>query len=90
MVARAHLASQKGLPYAFASHFATTHLYNALKIYRERFQPSEFLQQPYTMAGINVFVADTDEEGERLFTTLIQMFAGVLTGTPRPIQPQAK
>src|SRR5690554_471218 len=83
----AHLAARKGLPYAFASHFASTHLFNALKIYYEQFQPSDFLKQPYTMAGINVFVADTDEEAERLFTTLIRMFVGVLTGAKSALQP---
>ena len=85
----AHLAAAKGLPYAFASHFASTHLLNALKIYHDEFQPSEFLQQPYTIAGVNVFVADTDQEAERLFTTLIKMFMGVLTGVPEPLQPPA-
>jgi luciferase family oxidoreductase group 1 len=83
----AHLAASKGLPYAFASHFATTHLFQALKIYHERFQPSGVLQQPYTMAGINVIIADTDEEAERQFTTLIRMFLGVLTGARDPLQP---
>ncbi|HEY0895622.1 MAG TPA: LLM class flavin-dependent oxidoreductase [Sphingobacteriaceae bacterium] len=86
----AHLAAAKGLPYAFASHFASTHLLSALKIYHEEFQPSEFLQKPYTIAGVNVFVADTDQEAERLFTTLIKMFMGVLTGVPEPLQPPAE
>jgi luciferase family oxidoreductase group 1 len=83
----AHLAGRKGLPYAFASHFASTYLLQALKIYRQEFQPSEALQQPYTMAGINVIVADTDEEAEQLFTSLIRMFVGVLTGARDPLQP---
>lgn len=83
----AHLAAQKGLPYAFASHFASTHLLKALDIYREQFQPSAVLQTPYTMAGINVFVADTDEQAERLFTTLIRMFVGVLTGATTALHP---
>lgn len=83
----AHLSAAKGLPYAFASHFATTHLFNALKIYREEFQPSEFLEAPYTMAGVNVIVADSDEEAEQLFTTLIKMFLGVLTGAKDALQP---
>jgi len=83
----AHLAAKKGLPYAFASHFASTHLMNALHIYREEFQPSAVLENPYTIAGINVFVADTDEQAERLFTTLIRMFVGVLTGTPTALHP---
>ncbi len=83
----AHLAAEKGLPYAFASHFASTHLINALNIYREEFQPSAILENPYTIAGINVFVADTDEQAERLFTTLIRMFVGVLTGTQTALHP---
>jgi luciferase family oxidoreductase group 1 len=83
----AHLAAKKGLPYAFASHFASTYLNDALKIYRQEFQPSEFLSQPYTIAGINVYVADTDEEAQALFTTLIKMFVGVLTGAREPLHP---
>ncbi len=83
----AHLAAEKGLPYAFASHFASTHLLNALRIYKQEFKPSEFLQKPYTMAGINVFVADTDEEAEKLFTSLIRMFWGILTGSRDLLHP---
>ena len=83
----AHLAAKKGLPYAFASHFASTHLLNALAIYWREFQASEVLSEPYTIAGINVLIADTDEEAERLFTTLIRMFLGVLTGSKQALQP---
>src|SRR5690554_4441064 len=83
----AYLSAKRGLPYAFASHFATTHLLQALKIYHEQFQPSEALAKPYTMAGVNIVIADTDEEAQRLFTTLIRMFLGVLTGARDPLQP---
>ncbi|WP_299820602.1 LLM class flavin-dependent oxidoreductase [uncultured Pontibacter sp.] len=82
-----HIAAEKGLPYAFASHFASTHLHNALRIYEQEFQPSEFLEKPYTIAGVNILVADTDEEAEKLFTSLIRMFVGVLTGSREPLQP---
>jgi luciferase family oxidoreductase group 1 len=82
-----HIAAEKGLPYAFASHFASTHLHNALRIYEQEFQPSEFLEKPYTIAGANVLVADTDEEAEKLFTSLIRMFVGVLTGSRDPLHP---
>src|SRR5690606_3639496 len=83
----AHLSAAKGLPYSFASHFASAHLFEALKIYHQEFQPSEFLEKPYTMAGVNAFVADTNEEAEALFSTLIRMFMGVLTGVSSPLQP---
>jgi luciferase family oxidoreductase group 1 len=83
----AHLAARMGLPYAFASHFASTYLLQALNIYNREFEPSEFLHQPYTMAGVNVLVADTDEEAAKLFTSLIRMFVGILTGRRQPLQP---
>ena len=83
----AHLAAKKGLPYAFASHFATTHLSNALAIYHNEFQPSPVLEKPYTLAGINVIVADTDEEAERMSTSLYKMIIGLLTGKRGFMQP---
>ncbi|WP_417198630.1 LLM class flavin-dependent oxidoreductase [Bizionia sp.] len=76
----AHLAAKKGLPYAFASHFATTHLWDAIEIYRKEFQPSKTLQKPYVMTGVNIIVADTDEEAQRLSTSLIRMILGIFTG----------
>ncbi len=83
----AHLAAKKGLPYAFASHFATTHLMNALQIYHQEFQPSSELEKPYTMAGVNIIVADTDEEAERISTSLYKMIVGLLTGNRGFMQP---
>lgn len=83
----AHLAAKMGLPYAFASHFATGFLNEALDIYRKEFQPSEYLDKPYTIAGVNVIAANTDDEAERNFTSLIRMFLGILTGKREPLQP---
>jgi len=83
----AHLAAKKGLPYAFASHFATTHLWEAIDIYRKEFQPSDSMAQPYVMAGVNVIIADTDEEAQRLYTSLIRMIVGIFTGKRDYVQP---
>lgn len=83
----AHLAAKKGLPYAFASHFATTHLMNALQIYHREFQPSKELEKPYTMAGVNIIIADTDEEADRISTSLYKMIVGLLTGNRGFMQP---
>ena len=69
-----HLAAMLGLPYAFASHFAPDALYQALEVYRTRFEPSAQLDKPYAMAGVNVIVAETDAEATRLFTSLQQRF----------------
>lgn len=76
----ARLAAKKGLPYAFASHFSSGALLEALAIYHREFQPSEFLQEPYTIACVNVIAAETDAEAERLSTSYIRMILGILTG----------
>lgn len=75
----AHLAAKEGFPYAFASHFATTHLHNALRIYKQEFKPSETLSKPYSIAGVNVFVADSDEKANSLFTSQIRMIVSALS-----------
>jgi len=82
----AHLAARMGLPYAFASHFATAQLFDALEIYHAEFKPSAYLSEPYTIACVNVIAADTDEEAENNFTSLIRMFVGVLTGQREYLQ----
>ena len=83
----AQLAAQLGLPYAFASHFAPDALYEALKVYRENFTPSRQQEEPYAMAGVNAFVADTDEEARRLFTTMQQAFLGTVRGARGLLRP---
>ena len=81
------LAGQLGLPYAFASHFAPELLLEALALYRRSFTPSDRLAQPYAMAAINVFAADTDAEGVRLSTSMQQSFARLSTGKPGKLPP---
>ncbi|ANW96668.1 hypothetical protein AXE80_10460 [Wenyingzhuangia fucanilytica] len=81
----AHLAAKKGLPYAFASHFATSMLMDAIDIYRTKFTPSSVLKNPYIIVGINVIVADTDEEAEKLSTSFFKLIVGILTGKRQPI-----
>ncbi|REL37798.1 LLM class flavin-dependent oxidoreductase [Rhodohalobacter sp. SW132] len=83
----AFLAAELGLPYAFASHFAPHQLLPATRIYRERFKPSAQLDRPYLMPGINVVVAETDEQAEYLATSMLQMFMGVVTGDRKPMPP---
>ena len=83
----AQLAGMLGLPFAFASHFAPALLKQALKLYRENFQPSAALKQPYAMACVNIIVADTDAEAEHLATSLYTFFLNVIRGTSFPLQP---
>lgn len=60
----ARLAARLGLPYAFASHFAPDALHQAVAAYRQEFEPSEQLSEPYVIAGVNVFAAEDREEAE--------------------------
>jgi luciferase family oxidoreductase group 1 len=83
----AQLAGALGLPYAFASHFAPDALLPALDIYRAEFQPSEQLDRPYAMIGVNIVAADTDVEARRLFTTIQQRFASMVRGKRGLLQP---
>jgi luciferase family oxidoreductase group 1 len=83
----AALAASKGLPYAFAGHFAPRQMLQAFELYRDNFRPSEFLDKPKTMACINIIAADTDEEAELLSTSLYQMFFNLVSNNRKPLQP---
>ncbi len=83
----AQLAGILGLPYAFASHFAPAQFLTAIDLYRETFRPSAVLEKPYVMPCVNVIAADTDEEANKLATSLYQMFIGIITGNRTRLQP---
>lgn len=83
----AQLAGMLGLPFAFASHFAPAYLFDALRMYRERFDPSDQLQQPYAMACVNVIAADTDEEAQYLATSFYQLALGIVRDARKPLPP---
>ncbi len=83
----AYLAAQMGLPYAFAAHFAPTHMMQAFAIYKEYFRPSDVLDKPYAMACVNVIAADTNEEAAFLSTSMYKMFLGIFTNSREPLMP---
>jgi luciferase family oxidoreductase group 1 len=83
----AQLAAMLGLPYAFASHFAPGQMMEAIRVYRERFQPSAQLDRPYVMLGFNAFAAENAEEAELLATSVQQAFVNLRTGKPGKLPP---
>ncbi|HZG07608.1 MAG TPA: LLM class flavin-dependent oxidoreductase [Allosphingosinicella sp.] len=83
----AQLAAMLGLPYAFASHFAPGQMMDAVRVYRERFQPSAQLDRPYVMLGFNAFAADTDAEARLLTTSVMQAFVNLRTGRASKLPP---
>ena len=86
----AQVAAGLGLPFSFASHFAPAMLHDAIRIYRERFTPSEFLDKPYVMLGVNVVAADSDGEARFLASSGRQSFASLRSGRPVPLPPPSK
>ncbi|MFT6980866.1 MAG: luciferase family oxidoreductase group 1 [Marinobacter psychrophilus] len=83
----AQLAAKKGLPYAFASHFAPRMMMQAIELYRSQFQPSEFLDKPYVMLGVPLVAADTDEQAELLATTTYQRILSLIRGQSLKMRP---
>jgi luciferase family oxidoreductase group 1 len=83
----AQLAATLGLPFAFASHFAPDHLDEALATYRSDFRPSAELEQPYAMACVGAFLAESEAQAKRLFTSWQQSFVNLRRGTPGLLPP---
>lgn len=83
----ASLAAALGLPYAFASHFAPGDLDEAVALYRARFEQTPFGDTPRFMLAVNVIVADTDAEAQKLRTSQMISFARLRLGTPGLLPP---
>ena len=83
----AQLAARLGLPYSFASHFAPRMLGQAIQLYRENFQPSEYLDQPYVSMGVPTVIAATDEEAEYLATSSYQRILNLIRGHSLKLKP---
>lgn len=86
----AWLASDLGLPYAFAGHFAPEQMKVAFQIYRENFQPSEFSEKPYVIACVNGIAAETNEDANLLVNTLYAGFLNIIRNTRKPFSPPPK
>jgi luciferase family oxidoreductase group 1 len=83
----AQLAAERGLPYAFASHFAPRLLLQALQIYRQCYRPSAEWPRPYVVIGVPLIAAPTDEEAEFLASSTYQRVLGILTNARGRLQP---
>ncbi len=83
----ARLAAERGLPYAFASHFAPRLLHQAISLYRKQFRPSTALARPTVVIGVPLIAAPTDDEAEFLASSTYQRVLGILTGERKRLQP---
>ena len=83
----AQVAAALGLPFAFASHFAPAQMMRALQIYRSEFRASAQLAQPYSILGVNVVAAETDEQARFLATSGRESLANLRRGMPTKLPP---
>jgi luciferase family oxidoreductase group 1 len=83
----AQLAAERGLPYAFASHFAPRFLHQAIDLYRNLYRPSAAWPKPHVAIGVPLIAAPTDDEAEYLASSTYQRVLGILTGSRISLQP---
>ena len=81
----AQLAAERGLPYAFASHFAPRLLLQAIDLYRDLFKPSAEWPKPYVVIGVPLIAAPTDDEAQFLASSTFQRVLGILKGERRKL-----
>ncbi len=89
----AQLAGHLGLPFAFAYHFSPGPLDDAVRVYRERFEPSPVLDRPHLMVAVAVICAPSDEEARWLSgssaLSSLQLHTGRLGTLPSPEEAAA-
>jgi luciferase family oxidoreductase group 1 len=78
----ADLAAEMGVAFAFAGHFSPDPPEVAMRSYRTRFFPNGMLDKPYAILALSVFCADTDEEAQRMASSMLLSFALLRTGHP--------
>ncbi|MFZ5692172.1 MAG: LLM class flavin-dependent oxidoreductase [Pseudomonadota bacterium] len=82
----AQLAAQIGAGFSFAHHFAGHDAAHAMRLYRERFKPSQFLQKPLAILATAAVVAETADEAERLASTVDLNFVRRAKGVYAPLE----
>ncbi|MGE3988049.1 LLM class flavin-dependent oxidoreductase [Pseudorhodoplanes sp.] len=82
----AQLAAQIGAGFSFAHHFAGHDAEHAMRLYRDRFQPSERLKEPLAILATAAVVAETPEQAERLASTIDLNFVRRAKGVYAPLE----
>ncbi len=88
----AQFAGQRGLPFTFAHHFGTGGTAAALDVYRRSFTPSATLTAPFSMIGVSVVCAETEERARFLARASALGFLWLRQGRPSrmPTPEQAR
>lgn len=78
----AQVAGALGLPFAFAHHFSAKNTMPALDLYRQSFQPSAVLDEPYALIGVQTVAADSDAEALHLARPIALSMLRLRRGNP--------
>lgn len=81
----AHLAAQIGLAFSFASHINRSAAVPAMRAYRDLFQPSARLNNPYGILACSVIIGDTTEHAQQLLKVAEIATWQLITGTQQPL-----
>lgn len=83
----AQLAAARGLPYAFAGHFAPRYMRDAVTLYQTQFRASAQLSKPYVILGLPLVIAETQGRAEHIATTSMQRILALFRGQPLWLKP---
>ena len=81
----AQLSGMLGLPFAYAHHFDTGATDIATQLYRDHFEPSPVLDEPYLIVGVGALAAETDSEAERIGLPGRILRLGIRTNQRHPL-----
>lgn len=94
-LAAAEFAAERGFPLTFLHYFKPDLTEDALRLYREKFRPSEYAGQPYVAVVANVLCAADDERAQWLAAPGALALADLRSGVharaiPTPDQAAAR
>jgi luciferase family oxidoreductase group 1 len=84
------LAAKLGLGFGFAAHFSPDRPDRPMLAYRSEFRPSEYLDAPHAILTLSVICAETNEEAERLSSSMQLSWVRLRSGRPSKIPSPAE
>ena len=81
----ARLAASAGLGFAFAGQINPEMAVDALRMYREEYEPSEAMPEPHAILSLAVVVAGDEETAHRLAAPSRVAFRRLRAGRPTPL-----
>ena len=83
----AQLAASAGMGFAFAAHINPEMAIDALRLYRERFEPADEmgLKEPHAIVAHAIIVADDDDRAWEVAAPARVAFRRLRSGAPTPL-----